>query len=118
MTMCPLTARSSRAQEPLTYFTWGGYDTPDFFPAYMAKHGSAPEMPLFADEQEALTQIRAGFSADVAHPCSGRVGLWRDPGVLQPIDTSRLSNWPALFDGLRALNASARAHVCTPVTNA
>ncbi|WP_162912921.1 extracellular solute-binding protein [Rhodospirillaceae bacterium SYSU D60014] len=107
MTVVPLTARSSRAQEQLTYFTWAGYDTSEFFPAYMEKHGSAPEMPLFADEQEALTKIRAGFSADVAHPCSGRIGLWRDAGVLQPIDTSRLSNWPDIFDGLRGINGAA-----------
>jgi spermidine/putrescine transport system substrate-binding protein len=102
-----VTARTGRADEPLTYFTWAGYDNPEFFPAYMKKYGQEPQMPLFADEQEALTKLRAGFAADVVHPCSGRIVRYRDAGAIQPIDTSRLSNWPDVFDGLRDINGAS-----------
>ena len=107
MTMMPMIARPGRAEEQMTLFTWSGYDVQEFFPGYVEQHGTLPNLPVFADEQEAMTKLRAGFQTDVVHPCSARIGRWRDAGLLQPIDTSRLSNWPDLFDGLRGINGAA-----------
>lgn len=99
-------ARARAEASDLTYFTWAGYDDPGFFPAYVEEHGGNPNMPLFSDEEEAFQKLRAGFTTDVAHPCSGRIGRWRDAGLLQPIDTGRLSNWPDVFDSLRGINGA------------
>ena len=85
----------------MTYFTWSGYDDPGFFPGYVKKHGASPNLPIFADEEEALQKMRAGGVYDVVHPCNSNVGRWFDAGVIQPIDTSRLSNWPDVFDSLK-----------------
>jgi spermidine/putrescine transport system substrate-binding protein len=104
MATMPLAGRSARAAGKLTYFTWTGYDDPGFFPQYVEKHGGPPDTPIFADEQEALTKLRAGFVVDVAHPCSGRINTWRAAGVVKPIDTSRLSNWSDVFDSLKTIN--------------
>ncbi|MGH6933038.1 MAG: hypothetical protein ACREEE_11460, partial [Dongiaceae bacterium] len=38
MAIMPLAPRLSRAEEQATYFTWSGYDVPEFFPGYVAKH--------------------------------------------------------------------------------
>jgi spermidine/putrescine transport system substrate-binding protein len=107
MVTLPVMGRSGRAADQATYFTWGGYDDPNFFPGYVEKHGGTPEMPLFADEQEALMKLQAGFAVDVVHPCSGRIVRYRDAGVIQPIDTSRLSNWPDVFDALRGISGAS-----------
>src|SRR3546814_13834762 len=37
LTMVPMTARPSRAEEQVTYFTWTGYDVPEFFSAYVER---------------------------------------------------------------------------------
>lgn len=87
-----------------TYFTWSGYDVPEFFPGYVTKHGTNPNLPIFADEQEAFQKLQAGFQVDIAHPCSGRIDRWRNAGLLAPIDTSRLSNWGDLHEALTPIN--------------
>src|SRR5690606_33937388 len=61
--------RASAAASDLHYFTWTGYDLPGFFPGYVEKHGGPPSISLFADEEEALQKLRAGFQCDLAHPC-------------------------------------------------
>jgi spermidine/putrescine transport system substrate-binding protein len=104
MVTLPMTAGRATAAGKLSYFTWTGYDDPGFFPKYVEKHGGPPDTPIFADEQEALTKLRAGFVVDVAHPCSGRINTWRDAGVVKPIDASRLSNWGDVFDSLKTIN--------------
>ena len=91
--------RASAADEAL-YFTWSGYEIPELQPSYVEKHGTVSDSSLFADENEAFQKIRAGFTADVMHPCSPMVPQWYDAGLIQPIDTSRLSNWSDLFPAL------------------
>jgi spermidine/putrescine transport system substrate-binding protein len=102
----PLTARTPRAADKLVFFTWSGYDQDGFMPGYAAKHGALPDMPLFAEEQEALTKLQAGFAVDVAHPCNNRVPIWRDAGVIEPLDTSRVAGWNDLFESLRTLKGT------------
>lgn len=101
----PLLSRPSHAAQA-TYFTWSSYDVPEFFGPYRAKHGANPETPLFGDAEEAFQKLRAGFVADVVHPCSTDVPRWRDAGVIQPIDVSKLSNWGGVFDKLKTLKGT------------
>ena len=87
--------------EELVVFDWAGYDDPAFFDAYIKKHGSIPTFAFFADEEEAFQKIRAGFRADLAHPCSQSVVKWREAGIIEPIDTSRLKNWNKVIPNFR-----------------
>jgi spermidine/putrescine transport system substrate-binding protein len=98
----PVMGRAAHAEDQVTYFTWAGYDIPEVMPGF----DSTPNMPIFADEEEALTKLRAGFVADVAHPCSGRIRRWRDAGLLQPMDTSRLSHFNDIFPALKSINGA------------
>ena len=102
----PLTPRGANAAEQAIYFTWSDYEVPELFPAYIEKHGGAPKTPLFADNEEGFQKMRAGFQVDVTHPCSTMIVRWRDAGVLQPIDTSRLSNWPDVIPDLKPLKGT------------
>lgn len=100
----PLTPRRAlaAAEDQATYFTWGGYDIPELFGPYVAKHGELPNFAIFGGSEEALTKMRGGFVVDVSHPCNQAMPRWVQTGLFQPIDTSRLSNWadviPELVD--------------------
>ena len=98
LAMAPVMGRSARAAA-VSYFTWGGYDVPEMFQSFVDKHGK-PETPVYADAEEAFQKLRAGFVVDVIHPCSGDTPRWRDAGIIQAIDTSKLSNFGDLAPGL------------------
>ena len=81
------------AEDQATFFTWGGYDIPELFVPYEAKHGELPNFAIFGGSEEALTKMRGGFVVDVSHPCNAGLPRWVDTGLFQPIDPSRLANW-------------------------
>lgn len=93
MPMASRIAKAAAADQG-TYFTWGGYDVPEAFGPYIAKHGEMPNFATYGGSEEAFTKMRAGFVVDVAHPCNVDIPRWIESGLFQPIDTSRLSNWP------------------------
>lgn len=102
MVTLPLLRRPVHAGN-LTYFTWSGYEIPEFHKAYIDKHGTGPEVPVFGDDEEALQKLRGGFVVDISHPCFDKIGRYRDAGLLQPIDPSRIEQWPNLFSALTSL---------------
>ena len=102
----PMTAKTGHAAEEAIYYTWSGYDIPEIWPAYLEKHGNPPDTPIFGDAEESFVKVRAGFVVDVMHPCSNNVPRWRSAGILQPIDTSRLSNWPDVVPALKEVKDS------------
>lgn len=80
------------------FFTWGGYDEPEFMVHYTAKYGTEPRYAFFADEDEAFAKMRAGYNPHVTYPCGPSLKLWHDAGLLAPIETDRLSNWPDVME--------------------
>ena len=99
----PLTSRRSLAEDQAIYFTWSGYDIPEIWPSYLEMHGEPPETPVFGDAEESFVKVRAGFVVDVMHPCSNNVPRWRNAGILQAIDVSRLSNWGDVAPALKTV---------------
>jgi spermidine/putrescine-binding protein len=77
----------------LIIFDWSGYEAPDFHPDYVAKHDDSPTFTFFGDEDEAFEKVRSGFKADLGHPCSQSVVKWREAGLLQPLDTAKITAW-------------------------
>jgi spermidine/putrescine transport system substrate-binding protein len=102
MAMMPVSSNVAKAAaaDQATYFTWGGYDVPDMFVPYIAKHGEAPNFSSFGGSEEALTKIRGGFVPDVAHPCNQAIPRWVASGLFQTLDTSKLSNWSDIVPSL------------------
>lgn len=107
MVSVPLLRRGSLAASRPSLYTWEEYDEPELFAGYEATHGFQPLLQTFSDEHAALESLKGGFTVDVAHPCADQVGHWREAGLLQPIDTTRLSHWPDLFDALKAIPGMA-----------
>ncbi len=102
----PMVPQSAQADDEAVYFTWSGYDIPELFPSYIEQYGQPPETPLFADNEETFVKMKSGFQVDLAHPCSFHTERWRDAGIIQPIDTSRLSNWNDVFPDLKTLQGT------------
>jgi spermidine/putrescine transport system substrate-binding protein len=99
VTMSTIAGFASAAPEDQpVFFTWNGYDSPEFMGQYIEEHGEPPRFALFDNEDGAFQKMRAGFVPDVMFPCSASMKLWYDAGFLAPIDTSRLSNWEYVLD--------------------
>lgn len=93
--------RSAQAAGEITYFTWAGYDIPEFFPAYVEKYGGPPSTSLFGEDEEAFSKVRAGFRPDVAHPCKVTLGRYRDAGLIEPMDPARITEWANVWPELK-----------------
>lgn len=94
----PGIAAAQDTRQPV-FFTWVGYDSPEFMVHYIDKHGAEPVYTFFADEDEAFNKMRSGgFTPHVTYPCGVSLKLWYDAGLLAPIDTGMLSNWPDIID--------------------
>lgn len=97
-------SRGASAQDAaLSVLDWSGYEDPALNPAYVEKHGDSPTFTFFADEDEAFEKLRAGFKVDVSHPCGTNIVKWRDAGLLQPLDTSRIAAWNDILPGFKAM---------------
>lgn len=90
----------ARAAPNVTLFEWNGYELPEFHPEFTAKYGGEPRVSFFSEEEEALQKMRAGFNADLSHPCTASVARWRDAGVIKPIDTLRIERWGDIIPDL------------------
>lgn len=91
------------ADNELIVFDWSGYEDPSFHQKYLDKNGDSPTFAFFGDEDEAFEKIRSGFKADLGHPCSQSVVKWREAGLLQPLDTSKITDWASLNPGIMAM---------------
>ena len=81
------------ADGELTVFDWAGFEEPSIFQAYVDKHGDNPTFAFYGDDDEAFQKMASGFKADVVHPCSQMVSKYRDAGLIEPWDTSKIPNF-------------------------
>ena len=102
-----IVAQVAAAQDAqLTVFDYAGFETPDFHSLYLEQHGASPTFSFFGDEDEAFQKVTSGFRADVTHICAGSVTKWIDAGILEPWDTSRITNWDNLDSNLMGNNVA------------
>lgn len=81
---------AAAADSDLIVFDWAGFENQSLIEAYVAKHGQMPTYAFFGDDDEAFQKMASGFKADVAHPCSQMVAKYRDAGLIEPWDVSRI----------------------------
>jgi spermidine/putrescine transport system substrate-binding protein len=90
-----LSAPSRAADPELMVLDWAGFEIPGLFQAYTDKHGTGPTYTFFGDDDEAFQKVASGFKTDVVHPCSQMIQKYRDGGLIEPWDETKL---PALAD--------------------
>lgn len=106
MTNAMTTGAQATAGEMISYFTWSSYEVPELHQPFVDKYGESPNWSVFASAEDGLQKIRAGFTPDLAHPCVDNVPKWHAAGVVQPIDTSRLTYWDDMFPALHNMTGA------------
>ena len=108
-------------QEPgdLEVFEWAGYE----YPAYGGKDGvlkpyvdqyGKPKFTFLTSDDQALGKVRAGYRPDMVHPCVDYTGNWVEMGVVQPWDTSLITNFADLEAAARQGRPDRRPAVLHP----
>jgi spermidine/putrescine transport system substrate-binding protein len=92
------------ADPELIVFDWAGFEEQSLIESYVAKHGQMPTYAFFGDDDEAFQKVSSGFKADVAHPCSQMVSKYREAGLIEPWDVSRIPEFANISP--RFLNSS------------
>ena len=87
----------------LSLLEWNGYQAPEFYPEYIAKHGEPPTYTFFAEAEDALKRMRTGYQVDLVHLCTGQMDEARDAGLIRPLDISRIPRWPEITPELLEL---------------
>ncbi len=104
----PVAARRAHAAGDLTYFTWAGYELPEFHPQFIDKYGASPDIAFFENEEDALSKLRSGYAPDIAHPCSSSVMRWHDADVIKALDVERLEYWPDIIPALKDIPGTSK----------
>jgi spermidine/putrescine transport system substrate-binding protein len=95
--------------KPASLFQFEDYMDAPFLADYQKTYGGEkPSVTLYADEDEAFAKMRAGFKPDVMGPCYYEFPRWREAGLIQPIDTSKLKNWnkiPPILRNMAGIDA-------------
>lgn len=97
-------APTSAPAGPFIVLDWSGYEEPTFWEPFAAKHPDiAPDFAFFAEDAEAFAKLQTGFQTDLVHPCNSWWQLYVDNGLVQPLDTARLSHWSGIRPELAKL---------------
>src|SRR5206468_7233938 len=62
---------------------------------------------VFNQDNEAITKMQAGFNVDLVNSCTENAPRMYSLGLIQPIETSRLTDWNSLFPAIRTLDGVA-----------
>ena len=96
-------ATAAHAADPdLLVFDWAGWEIEGVLTDYVAKNGQNPTYSFFGDDDEAFQKVSSGFRADVGHPCVASLPRYKEAGLIEPWDTSKLPEFgniaPYLLD--------------------
>ncbi len=92
----------------LSVLDWSGYDAPDFWTDFQTTYPKVDVAFEFGiSDADIYGKIKAGSQADVFHPYTGWLQFYVDEGLVEELDTSRLTNWgkvPESFKKIGQLN--------------
>ena len=100
-TASPTTAPAADVTGKLVMLDWSGYELPEFWPGFAAQYPKVNvEFSFMAESAETYTKLQSGFEADLVHPCNNYWQIMVDEKMVQPIDTTMLSNWKDVIPAL------------------
>lgn len=82
--------------EVLQIFDWAGYEIEEMHQAYLEAGYAPPNFTFLESDDQALARIRGGFGPDLTHPGTYSLQNFVNAELIQPFDTSLLSNWSAV----------------------
>ena len=98
-------APPARAQSgSLTVLDWAGYDAPEFWVDFQEANPDVDvSFEIGASDADIYAKMAAGDQADVFHPYTGWLQFYVDEGLVEEIDTSKLTNWDKVPESFKAL---------------
>lgn len=79
------------ADDPeLVVTDWAGFDAEGLYATYKEKWGDRPTYAFVASDDDTFQKAVSGFGADVSHPCAQMVPKYREAGLIEPWDVSRI----------------------------
>ena len=109
---------ASREPEPneLLVLEWAGYEAEDFWVDFAtANPDTDVEFEFGANDADILALMQAGSEADIFHFYTGWQQFYVDEGLVQEIDTSKLTNWDKVPDEHEGAGPDRRQAVLPPV---
>ncbi len=100
----PAPSGASPQRSNLVILEWAGYELPEFYEPFTEQYPQVKvDYSFFSEDAEAFAKLQSGFNVDLMHPCNPWWGLYVEQGLVQPIDTSKLTNFAGLDPNLVAL---------------
>lgn len=88
----------------LTVLDWAGYDAPDFWTDFQKSHPNVTvNFEIGASDADIYSKMKAGNQSDVFHPYTGWLQFFVDDGLVEEIDTSKLTNWDKVPDSFKEI---------------
>jgi spermidine/putrescine transport system substrate-binding protein len=86
----------------LTILDWAGYDAEDFWTDFKQAYPDVTvNFEIGASDADIYAKMAAGDQADLFHPYTGWLHFYVEEGLVEEIDTSRLSNWDKVPDSFK-----------------
>ena len=89
-TALSLTLPARAADPELNVLDWAGFDVEGLYATYKEKYGDGPTYTFFGSDDEAFQKVSSGFKADIVHPCAQMISKYRDAGLIEPWDVSKI----------------------------
>jgi spermidine/putrescine transport system substrate-binding protein len=88
----------------LTVLDWAGFDDEQFWIDFKNAHPDVDvTFEMGASDADILAKMMAGSQADVFHPYTGWLQFYVQEGLVEELDTSRLTNWDAVPERFKEL---------------
>ena len=88
----------------LTVLDWAGYDAEDFWVDFKNTYPKVTvNFEIGSSDADIYSKMKAGDQADIFHPYTGWLQFYVDEGLVQEIDTSKLSNWDKVPDNFKKI---------------
>ena len=88
----------------LTVLDWAGYDAADFWTDFKTMYPNVTvNFEIGASDADIYGKMKAGNQADIFHPYTGWLQFYVDEGLVEEIDTSKLTNWDQVPDNFKEI---------------
>ena len=88
----------------LSVLDWAGYDQPDFWTDFKTTYPKVNvSFEIGASDADIYSKRKAGDQSDIFHPYSGWLQFYVDNNLVEPLDTSKRTNWDKVPDSFKKL---------------
>ncbi len=88
----------------LTVLDWAGYDAEDFWVDFKNTYPKVTvNFEIGASDADIYSKLKAGDQADIFHPYTGWLQFYVDEGLVEEIDTSKLTHWDKVPENLKKI---------------